>query len=679
MNNNLIDKYLDQCDLVDCYITKNINKIIKNKKNFNFIKSNIFLLSVINRNNKNSLIILLESKQYKIIIELIKFNNIILNFKDSTENNFFNSLIACDYFYNYLDYLINNLDIYYVIKLLTDKNISKKNFIDNIILLFNLNKELFIQIDINSLDKDSKNSKKKSFSNIKIKPIVKIIKSIYMLDYEKQTLLVTKLCKTITDYKILLALLEYLNINNFDIYPDIHMLTCIDYLIYNENFIVLKYIIPKINYIEFINIDDNNIFILWELSNIDHEQKIEILFEILKKSNISKLKNSKNQNIFFKILFEYKIDPFILKSNLNLINIYEQDINGLSLIDIIKKKYTNDEIKIILKDSKDIILKKHLPIVNFKNILISSDIGIFNSNIIHNMIYTIYLLNKYNKLSKLSKLTELAIPYYIQSNDYKKNQLNLLEYSNNEKSITGYLKIFLNNFSDCMLYLILWKNKFNYWIDPNLIPWLKANISKSYVFIKLSLYLLDNINSRHANFIFIDNINKIVERFEPYGELIFTNSNDINLMIENNIANVLGYKFKFIQPYPGFQSRSDEYGKYNKSYGDPLGYCLAWSYLYLEIRMELIKINLNKNPIDIINNYIINEFKNDFNISSNNKTNVYILFIRYYSKYLDMEKNKIIKKYNIDQSLIYQEELDLNTYNKIIECINKDLKQLSNN
>ena len=185
---------------------------------------------------------------------------------------------------------------------------------------------------------------------------------------------------------------------------------------------------------------------------------------------------------------------------------------------------------------------------------------------------------------------------------------------------------------------------------------------------------MNNVSVRHSNVIIIDNVNKIVERFEPYGEMIFANSVDINNMIQARIATPLGYKFVFTQPYPGFQSRSDEFAKYNKNYGDPMGFCLAWSFLYIDIKMELFKNKINVNPIDFINWYIINKFDKDFNIDfDNNKTNKYILFIRFYAKYLDLKKNEIIKKFGMDHSLSYQNDLDSNYQDKLIQSINKEL------
>ena len=652
-----IEKYMTQIDLVDYYITKNIIKIVKNKKEFEFIKSNDFLLSISNKNNKNALMILLESNKFKIIQELIDNNYNLLSYKNIYENNLFKLLLAYDYFYEYIQILIIKLDREFVLKILTEMNNTEVNFIDNLLFLININQNCYV-------DNKCKNL---------IDKLIQIIKNIYLLDNEKITQIITKLCKIIYDSELLINIFKLIDINNFDIIPDSNMLICLDYLILNESYDALIYLLDKINYVQFINLDNNLFFKLWESSKLDLKSKSELILIILRKSNISKFKNNKNQNIFFKLLEEYKIEPKILVDFFNIIDIYEQDINGISILDLIKKKYANTELIYIKKyTSKQInyndIYKKICFKIKLNKKLLKSDIGIFNSNIIHNMLYTIILLKTNHDI--------LLIPNYIQSNEYYKEQQKLIDMSNNEKNIIIYLKSYFNNFNMWLPHLILWKNKYNYWIDPNLIIWLLANKTKSkFIYIKLSVYLLDN-NTRHSNAIIIDNVNKIVERFEPYGEMFFNNSNDINIMIQTNIANQLGYEFKFIQPYPGFQSRSDEFGKYNKTYGDPMGFCLAWSFLYLNIKLELFKINSNINPIDFINWYVINKFFSDFNIDKNkNKTNKYILFIRYYARYLDDEKNKLIKNYGLDPSLSYQADYDTNYNNTIIKNINDDLKK----
>lgn len=658
-----IDKCMEQVDLVDYYITKNILKLVSNKKNLNFLMDNIFLLALNNKNNKNSLIILLENGKFKLIDKFISRNYQILNFKNIHENNLFKLLLTYNYFYDSIVKYIKKINSSFVIKILTDVNKQGHNFIDNLIILINSNQKYYGSTDIN----DRNNS-------ILLEKIFEIAYNIYLLDAEKYTFLITKLCQTISDQKYLFEILKYFKIDNFDIYPDKNLLLCIDYLILNEYFDVLKYLIDKINYIEFTNIDDNLIFKLCENTNVDIGDRTNIVIKILYKSNITKFKNNKNQNIFFWLISNYNITIDILKNFIDYINIYEQDIYGKTIHDLLKNKYSSKDLKIVEKifsfQKLNIdIYEKICDKINIKKKLIKSDIGIFNSNIFYNMIYTLYILNKNSNIIK--------IPYCYINNDDKIKINELMDTSNNQKSFIEYIKFFFNNFDEYLPHLIIWKNKHNYWIHPNLTKILNDNKFKStdFIYVKLSVYLIDTQSIRHSNVIIIDNTNGVVERFEPYGEMIFTNSTDINNMIVSKIAQPLGYKFIFTQPYPGFQSRSDEFAKFNKNYGDPMGFCLAWSFLYIDIKMEFYKNKININPIEFINWYIINKFIKDFDIDQNlNKSNKYILFIRYYSRFLDFEKNKILKKIGLDYRLSYQNDMDVNFQNKLIEGINKKLK-----
>ena len=672
ITNNIltVEKFLTFVDLIDIYLTKNILKLIKKKKSLEFIKKNIFLLGITNKNNKNSLMILLENGKYDFVNGLIEFNFEILDYKNIHENNLLKSLLAYSYFYDHILNYLNVNDRDFILKILTDKNIQGINFIDNLIMLINLACDQY-----NSINDESINDNK-SINNDLIIKLIKIAKQINLFDYEKKTLVVTKLCKSLKSEIYLIKILKYLNINNFDIFPDENMLNCIDYLILNEYLNTMEYLLDKINYIEFVNIDNNLIFGFLQNSMIDIKAKSKIILGVISKSNISKFKNNKNQNIFYFLIKDFGIDITTLIKFINVVNIYEQDIYGKSLYDVILESFGKKDLKLFnsITDKHNLLINYHKNFekinikINMKDKLIKSDIGIFTSNIIHNMLYTVNLIKSNQKY--------LSIPFLKQSENYKIEQEKLLNMSNNEKNILSYLKLYFSNFNTWVPHLILWKNKNNYWIDTKLIELIKNKKTINFIYIKLSVYLLDNINTRHSNCIIIDNKKKTIERFEPYGEMIFNNSSDINLIINNYIAKPLGYKFIFVQPYPGFQSRSDEYAKYNKAYGDPMGFCLAWSFLYIYIKLELFKINSDTNPIDFINWYIINKFEKDFNIDSNeNKTNKYILFIRYFALHLDKEKNNLIKKYGLDPGLSYQADLDIDYHNKIILNINKDLEK----
>ena len=662
-NNNIlsIDKCMEQVDMTDYYITKNIFKIISNKNNFNFLKNNIFLLAINNKNNKNSLIILLEGGKFKQVKKLIESDYAILNFKNINENNLFKSLLGYEYFYDMILDLIKKLERVYVIQLITCKNKFDYDFIDNIIVLLNANYQYYYYKD---------DEKKKILLKL-----IEITHNIYLLDAEKHTFLITKLCKIISNEDYLMDILNTYHIDNFDVYPDSNLYLCIDYLFFNEYFNVLSFLLDKINHIEFTNIDDNIIFRLCENPNVNIKTKSDIIMKILYKSNIAKFKNNKNQNIFYWLITNYEIDIKIIMNFIDYINIYEQDIYGQTLFDLIKQKYGKKKINFIKKYflkqyvDKNVFSQVYTKI-NIMDKLIKSDIGIFTPNTIYNMIYTIYILDSNKGIIKIPSL---------KINESEINERSkLMEISNNEKSLIGYVKTFFYYFTKYASHLIVWKNKYNYWIDPKLFDYIYQNKSINFIHIKLTVYLMDNLSTRHSNVIIIDNVNKIVERFEPYGEIVFSNSIDINNMILSHIATPLGYKFTFVQPYPGFQSRSDEFAKYNKNYGDPMGFCLAWSFLYIDIKMELFKKNINANPIDFINWYIINKFEKDFNIDFNiYKTNKYILFIRFYAKYLDSKKNQIIKSFGLDPSLSYQDDIDNEYRDQLIDNINKKLDSLN--
>lgn len=138
-----IDQCMKQVDMIDYYITKNILKIISDEKKFEFIKSNIFLLSINNKNNKNALMIMLENGKYKLVEKLIEHDHEILNYKNIHENNLFKLLLSYDYFYDLILNLIENLERKYVIHILITTNKYNYNFIDNLILLLNSNYQFY--------------------------------------------------------------------------------------------------------------------------------------------------------------------------------------------------------------------------------------------------------------------------------------------------------------------------------------------------------------------------------------------------------------------------------------------------------------------------------------------------------------------------------------------------------
>jgi len=610
------DLYLKKIDLIDYYITKNIIKLVENKESFNFLLNNIFLLSIVNKINKNSLIILLENKKYDYLKKIIKTNNDVLKFKNYNENTLFNVLLQHNYFYDTLIEIIKNFRYSLVIFLIKNKNNKNQNFINLICVLLNEHKD---------------------FTNKDYLKIIEIFNAIIDLNCEKSILLITTLCSSIKNDNLLEDILKRIIRKDTQLYSDQYLLNGIDYLLLKDFTKSLKFLVNNIKKIKFCNFE--NPFILTYVKNYKFtKEELEQIFCIIEKSNINKFVDKDNKNILQLIVTNNKINTKLLKKYSPLFNIKKIQNNNNN-----NNNYNNNYKKISLKP----ILKQ-------------ADLIVFPSNPLSNMFYTLYILKKYNNVT---------IPYKIKNKKEIKETNMLINLCNIDNIVLDYLKTYGINYSFFLPHIIIWKDKNNYFLDKYIVEFIKNNNSKNdkrFILIKLSLVLLKNTDVRHANYLIVDNKKQIVERFEPYGDIEIENSIEINKIIEKKICSKIKYKFVFSQLYPGFQIKSDELNSFNKNIGDPSGYCLAWCYLYIEVKLMFEEDITSK----IIENYVNNKFKNDFNQISDNM-NKYLYFIRYYAKYLDSEKNLLLKQFGLNE--FYKKVFSKKETEIAITNINKNL------
>ena len=96
-----------------------------------------------------------------------------------------------------------------------------------------------------------------------------------------------------------------------------------------------------------------------------------------------------------------------------------------------------------------------------------------------------------------------------------------------------------------------------------------------------------------------------------------------------------------------FQVVSDEDAMENKKIGDPMGYCLAWSLWYLEMRIS----NPQVHPLELIRRSLSLIITNQKNREI--RTSVFIDFIRDYTNNLDKEKNDLLMNLGFDKNKIY--------------------------
>ena len=172
---------------------------------------------------------------------------------------------------------------------------------------------------------------------------------------------------------------------------------------------------------------------------------------------------------------------------------------------------------------------------------------------------------------------------------------------------------------------------------------------------KLTFYILSLINSKmnHTNIIIIDNINKVIERFDPEGTS--TSDSELDSWIINKFK-------KYNYTYYGLCQYSYSTNLYqlielelqDLRPGDPVGYCSAWVLWYLEMRLlnprvhpeklyffSLKKISrLNVTIRDYIRNYANNLVK-EITPLIYKMTGKKLINKNYYSD----DDNKLIKKY----------------------------------
>jgi hypothetical protein len=654
-----MDEYIKQISNTELEITKNILLYVKDPIKYEYIKDNLILLGFNNKLGKNSLNILIEYKEYDIIKDLIKTNYKILNFKNLLEKNLLQSLILVDSLNIYILEIIQFIYVknkFFLNKIVLNIDKTNNNFIDLLIILINKNNN--ITNNLNNNDNDKYNF---------IKPLLNILNFLFKINSLSE-LIVNKLCNKIDNDDFLLYILKNININNIEITQTINNHLCIDILFYNNFIKSFKYVISEASIINFKNVDDNIIFNLVNSVNYDIPK---LIIEILNKSNLLQLRDVNNNNIILLFIKKFNIDNDLVLNLLKIVGnndiIFEKNVDNISIYDLIKNNNFFNKLNLKYTEKK----------YNFSKIkkllCCNTNIGIFNSDTLHNVIYTYMIINKYKKkldicLNKYDKTKQI-------------NEIFKLEISHNDVNINGILNLYLNNFYSFYCHLIIWNNENTYYINEYLVNYLKNNCvdnyKKRFIYVKLSIIISEK-NIRHANLILIDNKNKLVERFEPYGDIYNESIIGLDKLIKIKIADVINYKYNLIQTYPGYQTKTIEYNNNYKSYGDPGGYCLAWCFLFLEVR--LIYDNLSsKEVVNLINNYITINFQIDFkDILNDSQLNKFMIFIRNYGYSLDQNKNKLMIKFDQNLKTIYHINLKDNIYNKICYKLNKSLDKILN-
>jgi hypothetical protein len=270
----------------------------------------------------------------------------------------------------------------------------------------------------------------------------------------------------------------------------------------------------------------------------------------------------------------------------------------------------------------------------------------------------------------LEKYPELGVPNRIH-NEFIKDTILIRNTGNLYKTPTGNtLKEVVNGYIKfsfpLSIYLIMWRNKNELYMDKNLKLHLKHLIDNPKIkFILFKLTLVPSSHGTHANIFLFDKKNETLERFDPYGAIPYLNKDDMDNFFEEKFREIFdSYKnFVYLRPddFMGnisFQLLSNDGDIDVKKLGDPIGYCLAWTFWYIEMRLsnEIAPVELVRLSVKKIKEGIKKGSKNPF-----------IDFIRNYASHLNLEKDKILKSFGIKSANHY----DIIQNDDIEEKINK--------
>jgi len=324
------------------------------------------------------------------------------------------------------------------------------------------------------------------------------------------------------------------------------------------------------------------------------------------------------------------------------------NINGYS-INSIKKNQLVDKCKILKKNN----------FIQFPEIKQKVNHVIFNTDVIHNMLYFTYLIKKYHNL---------YIPQYC-------GKINAINKITNKKiinkeiidNIANLVNIVNYYFCELLPSLILWYNSSINFIHPKLNKTIKKLIKdKKCRYIAIKISIIKNINILHANIILFDKNDLSFRRFEPYGTSVVSDISELDTIILNMFYKEINCKIKCYRPQDyleltRFQSISNDNHNYNKITGDPLGFCLAWCIWYIEIKI--------KNP-SLTEKELINRASEKIFASYCDSYTPYNDFIRDYAGMLDEEKNLLLKTFGVNFMEYYKKTFSNKQIKLISEGIN---------
>jgi len=323
-----------------------------------------------------------------------------------------------------------------------------------------------------------------------------------------------------------------------------------------------------------------------------------------------------------------------------------------------------------LIDDKD----ENVLLLRFNN----TDYSLFTASHFDSYIYSYVILRKYNNLGTPYTKVPLEIKFQCNNNC-------IIEKSNkSDNCMNDYMMGICNDMTKLVKYNtrcpslyfnigLLWHNQYVYHIPENMLLGIK-NVyqntnGKKYIFF-INVNIMRN-ETGHANIIIINLKTKIAIRFEPYGNIDWDEMKQFDEIFQQMISKELP-DIKYISneqfcPNLTYQSLSGESNINFIKLGDPLGYCLAWCFWFLEsyimYEKKLTSAKQLKSLLDKLFKKIIFEYTSLLD------------YIREYGNYLRTNEINLYKKLNIPSDRIYNKYFNDDELDYIYDHIENNIKK----
>jgi len=285
------------------------------------------------------------------------------------------------------------------------------------------------------------------------------------------------------------------------------------------------------------------------------------------------------------------------------------------------------------------------------NLITTPDVPLsnFNPNIENYLLYFLTVLTSHSNIM-IPMCVNCGLDIKEEYNELVKGfpteNLPYTEYRVN-KIVRSLVKTYINHYPYLADHLVIWcgsKNKC--FISPRLATYLKiCNENPSYDLYVLKLSIVGNGNN-HSNMIIVDPKRKEVERFDPYGQVPYISSDDLDAYLKKYFVRALpGYKYipsGEIFDGLGYQIVSNENNDNARVLNDPAGFCIAWCLWYVEMRALNYHISsreMNREAMQKLNRIHIS-FRD---------------YIRNYSAVLESRRERILKLLRISPRLFYSD------------------------